>query len=226
MYQIITGPMIWLSLSVFVVGMLARIVLYIRGLNWQLDRVAYRAHLQLGLKGAARSIFFWLMPFATNSWRKQPFMTVIFFVFHLGAVFVPLFLLAHNMILKDIVGLSSPLVLNIHVADFLSWAVVVCAILIILRRISLPEVRIMTTSYDYFILFLALAPFVTGLFARYQEGNDLFWITMHILSGELFLILAPFTKLSHIVLFFMSRAQLGMDFSIKRGGMKGTKMTW
>ena len=226
MYQIITGPMIWLSLSVFVVGMLARIILYIRGLNWQLDRVAYGAHLPIGLKGAARSILFWLLPFGTNSWRKQPFMTVIFFIFHLGAVLVPLFLLAHNMILKDILGFSSPLTLNIGAADFLSWAVILCAVLIILRRISLPEVRIMTTAYDYFILFLAVAPFITGLLARYQTGDDPFWLAIHILCGELFLILAPFTKLSHIVLFFMSRAQLGMDFGIKRGGMKGTNMNW
>jgi len=34
------------------------------------------------------------------------------------------------------------------------------------------------------------------------------------------------TKLSHIILFFMSRAQLGMDFGIKRGGMKGGGATW
>ena len=219
MYQIITGPMIWLSLSVFVVGMLVRVVLYIRGLNWQLDRVAYGAHLPIGLKGAVRSIIFWLLPFGTNSWRKQPFMTVIFFIFHLGAVLVPLFLLAHNMILKDILGFSSPLTLNIGAADFLSWAVILCAILIIFRRISLPEVRIMTTAYDYFILFLAVD-------RKSVVVDDPFWLAIHILCGELFLILAPFTKLSHIVLFFMSRAQLGMDFGIKRGGMKGTNMNW
>ena len=27
----------------------------------------------------------------------------------------------------------------------------------------------------------------------------------------------PFTKLSHFLLFFLSRAQIGMDFGIKRG---------
>ena len=31
---------------------------------------------------------------------------------------------------------------------------------------------------------------------------------------------APFTKLSHIALFFCTRIQIGMDFGIKRGGMK------
>lgn len=226
MHDFLTGPMVLLSLAVFVIGMIVRIVLYIRGLNWQLDRVAYRPHFNIGMKGALRSILFWLVPFATTSWRKQPFMTVLFFFFHLGAVLVPLFLLAHNLILKDLLGIAFPFTLNMHVADILSWTVIVCAVLIVLRRIALPEVRIMTTFYDYFILFLAVAPFVTGLLARYQAADDTMWFTLHILLGELFLILAPFTKLSHIVLFFMSRAQLGMDFSIKRGGMKGTTVNW
>lgn len=226
MYAFITGPMIWLALLIFIIGMFVRIILYIRGLNWQLDRVAYRAHMKHGMKGAFRSVFYWLVPFATNSWRKQPVMTLIFFCFHIGAICVPLFLLAHNMILKDIFGVSFPFVLDARMADILSWTVIVSAILIILRRVALPEVRILTTFYDYFILILALAPFITGLLARYQAGEGSVLYVTHIISGEIFLILAPFTKLSHIVLFFMSRMQLGMDFGIKRGGMKGVNVTW
>jgi len=227
MHELLTGPMIWISLCVFIFGMLARIILYIRGLDWKLDRVAYRAHPKAGMKGAARSIISFLIPFATSSWRKQPSMTITFFIFHLGAVLVPLFLLAHNMILKDIFYFSFPMTLNMCIADLLSWGVIVCGILLILRRIALPEVRILTNTNDYFILFLALAPFVTGLIARYQVGDYQFWYIMHLLFGELFLILAPFTKMSHIVLFFMSRGQLGMDFGIKRGGMKeGGSMAW
>ena len=40
------------------------------------------------------------------------------------------------------------------------------------------------------------------------------------LCGVIVLLTAPFTKLSHIALFFCTRIQLGMDFGIKRGGMK------
>ena len=90
----------------------------------------------------------------------------------------------------------------------------------------MPEVRILTTAYDYFILALSVAPFITGLLARYEVGNYSFWLTVHILCGEALLIAIPFTKLSHIVLFFASRAQLGMDYGIKRGGMKGKGMAW
>ena len=225
MYDFLTGPMFWLSLGICLIGMLVRFVLYFRGLNWQMDRVAYKAYPAQGLKGALKSIIQWLIPFGTHGWRKQPFMTVIFFGFHIGAVLVPLFLLAHNLFLEEKIGFAL-VTLNPLLADILSWAVVVSALFLALRRVALPEVRILTTSYDYFILLISVAPFVTGLLARYEVGNYSFWLTLHILCGEALLIAIPFTKLSHIVLFFASRAQLGMDYAIKRGGMKGKGMAW
>jgi len=205
--------------------MLVRIVLYIRGLNWQMDRVAYKAYPKEGFKGALLSIVKWLIPFGTYGWRKQPFMTVIFFGFHIGAVLVPLFLLAHNVFLKQKIGFSL-MSLNPTAADILTWAVVISAVFLALRRIALPEVRILTTVYDYFILIIATAPFLTGLICRYEPGNYPLWLSLHILCGEALLIAIPFTKLSHIVLFFASRAQLGMDYGIKRGGLKGKGMAW
>jgi len=217
--------MFWLSLCICLIGMIVRFVLYFKGLSWQLDRVAYKAYPAQGFKGAANSILKWLIPFGTYGWRKQPFMTLIFFGFHIGAVIVPLFLLGHNVFLKEKIGISF-ITLNPVLADILTWSVIASAFFLILRRISLPEVRILTTTYDYFILFLSVAPFITGLIARYEIGNYSFWLTAHILCGEALLIAVPFTKLSHIVLFFASRAQLGMDYAIKRGGMKGKGMAW
>jgi len=225
MYKFLTGPMFWLSLCICLIGIIVRFVLYFKGLSWQLDRVAYKAYPAQGLKGAANSILKWLIPFGTYGWRKQPFMTLIFFGFHIGAVIVPLFLLGHNVFLKEKISISF-ITLNPVLADILTWSVIVSAFFLILRRISLPEVRILTTAYDYFILFLSVAPFITGLIARYEIGSYSFWLTAHILCGEALLIAIPFTKLSHIVLFFASRAQLGMDYAIKRGGMKGKGMAW
>jgi len=39
---------------------------------------------------------------------------------------------------------------------------------------------------------------------------------IHILSGELMLLLIPFTKLSHFVLFFLSRGATAIEFG-RRG---------
>jgi hypothetical protein len=42
-------------------------------------------------------------------------------------------------------------------------------------------------------------------------------VILHMLSGELMLILIPFTKLSHMVFFFLSRAHIGSEFGERRG---------
>ncbi|MBI9086851.1 MAG: respiratory nitrate reductase subunit gamma [Desulfobacterales bacterium] len=227
MYAFLTGPMFWTSIAVFVIGLAARGLWYVRGLHWQLDRVAYRAHPKAGMRGAARSIFRWLLPFGTYGWRTQPFMTVAFFLFHTGAVLVPIFLLGHNAFLHEKIGMALPAMPQ-GLADLLTWAALAGIVMLVLRRIALPEVRILTTGYDYLILVVSAAPFVTGLMARYTVGDTSLWLLVHIVCGEILLISAPFTKLSHILLFFMSRGQLGMDYGIKRGGMKAHSkgMAW
>lgn len=225
MYQFVTGPLAWAAFLIFFVGIIVRIVLYVRGLDWRLDRVAYREHISYGLRGAFRSIFFWLLPFGTHSWRKNPGFTILFFVFHFGLLVTPLFVMAHNVLLTERWGIRL-WTLPEGVADVLTLAVIVSAVLLVLRRNALPEVRILTTFYDYMVLGIAVAPFVTGFIAYHQFPGYDFWLILHILSGELMLVAIPFTKLSHFILFFMSRAQLGMDFGIKRGGMKGKGMAW
>jgi nitrate reductase gamma subunit len=112
------------------------------------------------------------------------------------------------------------------VADVLTVGVIIAAVFLVLRRIALSEVRILTTIYDFVVLAITVAPFVTGFIAHYIASDYKFWLIVHVICGEIMLIAIPFTKLSHFVLFFMSRAQLGMDYGIKRGGMKGKGFAW
>ncbi len=225
MYAFVTGPLAWLAFIIFFAGITYRAVWYFRGLNWQLDRVAYKEHMAYGIKGALRSIFMWLIPFGTHSWRFYPFFTVCFFAFHIGLLFTPLFIYGHNVLLQERFGFSL-WSMSAGATDFMTWMVLVAAVFIILRRNALPEVRIITKPYDYLVIAIAVAPFVTGLLARYQVGNYNFWLIAHILSGELFLVAIPLTKLSHFIGFFLSRAQIGMDYGIKRGGMKSKGLSW
>jgi len=225
MYDFVTGPLAWLAFLVFFVGIVVRVVQYIRGLDWKLDRVTYTVNVSYGIKGALRSIFFWLFPFGTRSWRSYPFLTILVFSFHIGILFTPIFLLAHNVLLLERWGFSFWTITE-ATADFMTFLVLVSAIFLVLRRIALPEVRIITIAYDYLMLAVAVAPFFTGLMAHYQSGNYQFWLIIHILSGEIMLMAIPFTKLSHFVGFFLSRGQLGMDYGIKRGGMKSKGLDW
>jgi nitrate reductase gamma subunit len=224
MYDILTGPLLWLSFGIFIVGLIVRFILYIKGLNWQMDRVTYIVNTSYGIKGALRSIFFWLIPFGTHSWRFYPGFTIIVFIFHIGLIFSPILLPAHNILIQQAWGVSFPTISESS-ADILTIGVLIAAIFIILRRIALPEVRILTKPYDFLMLAIAVGPFLTGFIAYHQLLNYRLWLTLHILCGEIMLVAIPFTKLSHFLLFFLSRAQVGMDYGIKRGGMK-KGMAW
>jgi nitrate reductase gamma subunit len=215
MYQFITGPLLWFSLGICIVGLIVRVVRYIRGLDWKLDRVAYTAHPYQGLKGALQSIIHWLIPYGSYGWRAKPLYTIVFFAFHIGLVLTPLFLPGHAIIIKERWGIHWPSI-SMALADVLTIMVMATTVLIAIRRIALPEVRIVTTLYDFFLLLITVTPFVSGFLAVHQFGDYEFWLYTHILSGELLLVAIPFTKLYHIVGFFLSRGQLGADFGIKR----------
>jgi nitrate reductase gamma subunit len=225
MYDFLTGPVLWLVFLVFIGGVVWRAVNYVRGLNWKLDRVTYHVNTSYGVKGAARSIFFWLLPFGSRNWRVRPFFTLVFFAFHIGLIVTPLFLTAHAVMLKNAWGISWPS-LSEGAANVLTITVIVTGGILFLRRLVRPEVRLMSTWQDYLLLVVAMLPFITGLLASAGGPGYRFWLNFHILSGEIWLLAIPFTKLAHFILFFCSRAQLGMDFGIKRGGMKGRGVVW
>lgn len=226
MFEFITGPLLWLSFLIFFLGLGYRVFKYIRGLDWKLERVAYAPHRSIGLKGALSSIYRWLIPFGTYSWRQQPYVCIAFFMFHAALILVPLFLLGHNVMWTERFGFSLPS-MPMPLADALTICGIIGAVMLGLRRIALPEVRILTTAYDWFVLGLCTLVLVAGFTARLHTECYDFWLFTHILSAEAVLILAPFTKLSHIVLYFMSRGQLGMDFAIKRGGaVRGPAFPW
>ena len=215
MIEFLSGPLFKLSLLIFFIGLAVRIVLYVRGLDAKLERVAYAYMGKDGVIGGAWSVFKWLVPFGTHSWRKQGFATFAFFLFHLGVVICPLFLAGHMVLLEGSFGFSLPS-LPVWVGDAFA-----------LLGFALPEVRFLSDWKDYAILGLCLFTVGTGMLARFQIGCYDLMLGAHMLSGELILILAPFTKLSHIALFFASRAQLGIDYAVKRGGAsRGPAFPW
>jgi nitrate reductase gamma subunit len=225
MYAFVTGPLAWIAFTIFFVGLIWRGIWYVRGLDWRLDRVSYGQNVGYGIRGALRSIIRWLIPYGTHSWRFYSSFTALVFIFHIGLLVTPVFLLAHNLLLQERWGVRLP-ALPEALADTLTVAMLIAALLIVLRRVALPEVRILTKFYDIVLLLIAVTPFWTGFLAYHQVGPYQFWLIAHILAGEIMLVAIPLTKLSHFLLFFLSRAQLGMDFGIKRGGMKSKGLEW
>ena len=212
MYAFLAGPALWATLIIFFGGLIFRIArLY--HLSRKKDRIIYNhASVNWGVK----SILHWLLPWGSASMRQQPVFTFVAFVFHITLLSVPIFLDAHNILWEESwgIGLWS---LPDALADMMTVIVLLSIIFLVIRRIVRSEVRILTETWDYVLLGLTALPFLTGFLAYHQFGPYELLMILHLLTAEIILILIPFTKLAHMILFFFTRAFIGFEMGGRRG---------
>jgi nitrate reductase gamma subunit len=212
LYDILTGPLLWITFIVFIGGMLARLV-FLFYLSRKKDPVIYN---HISFSWGIKSIVHWLIPWASSSMRQQPVFSFMVFCFHLTLLAVPLFLNAHNIMWDEAFGISLWSIPD-AAADVMTFILIATAIFLVIRRIRRAEVRILTGAWDYTLLILTTAPFITGLFAYHQWGPYETFLILHIITAQVLLILIPFTKLSHMILFFFTRAFIGFEMGGRRG---------
>jgi nitrate reductase gamma subunit len=211
-YRFLYGPALWFSMSVFLGGLALRLG-YLYRLSRRKDPVIYNhASFRWGLK----SILFWLVPWATVSMRSQPVFTGVVFVFHSCLLAVPLFLNAHNVLWDEAFGVSLWSMPDAW-ADGLTLVFLAATLFVVVRRSVRPEVRILTSAWDYTLIALTALPFLTGFLAYHQIGPYELMLPLHIGLAEILLIVIPFSKLAHMLLFFFSRAFIGFELGARRG---------
>jgi nitrate reductase gamma subunit len=149
-------------------------------------------------------------------WETDALLAVVTSIFHVFIVGVPLFLLGHNILLDQSWGLSL-FSLPESLSDFLTVIVLICGAYFLGRRLFLARVKAISSIYDYVILLIAVAPFLTGFLAYHQWWDYKTVVFLHILSGEIMLITIPFTKLGHMLFFFLYRFFIGSEYSFVRG---------
>ncbi|MCX5881582.1 MAG: nitrate reductase [Deltaproteobacteria bacterium] len=206
-YQFVSGPLAWLAFTVFIVGSLYRL-LHMFVLVHRKEKFIYSF---MSWKYSLRSIFHWIIPFASVNMQKHPVMTLVTFTFHICLLMTPVFLLSHAVIWDEswniqLWSLPDP------VSDIMTLAVIGCCVFFWVRRIKLPEVRYLTSASDYVLLGMVAAPFATGFMAYHQWIDYPLFLIIHILSGEILLMAIPFTRLSHMLFSPFTRAYMGSEF--------------
>jgi len=210
MYEFIRGPLVWISFILFIGGSLFRLILMLR--LAKNDKVIFP---YMSLKYSFRSLFHWLVPFASTNMRKRPVMTIVTFAFHLCLIITPIFLLSHNLLWYQSWNISW-WSLPESVADIMTVVVICTCFFFLARRLILAEVKFVTFASDYLLLAIALAPFLTGFLAYHQWFSYKPVLMTHILAGEIMLIAIPFTRLSHMLYFVFTRAYMGSEFGAVR----------
>jgi len=209
----IMGPMVWISILVFILGLGFKVYGIIRDIR---EKEPY-IFTYLSLYHSLRSIGAWMIPFYPRSTRQQPWFYGISYVFHLALFAAPLFLSAHVVLVEEAFNISWP-VLNDSFADLLTVVIIGALVFFGVRRMIVPEIKFLTSAKDFLILTIVLLPFLTGFLAYHQVGGYVWasayeWMTIaHILSGEFMLIIIPFSRLSHMITAPLTRAYTGSEF--------------
>jgi nitrate reductase gamma subunit len=206
MVEFIKGPLFWISVALFVVGSVVRIVSRIR--LAKKDKVVYP---YMRWSYSLKSIGHWIVPFGTHSMRQRPFFTVISFAFHICLILTPLLLAAHQQML----GISF-LTLPDGVADVMTLVVIGAGLFFLQRRLLYPPVNNVTLIPDYVLLLCVMAPFVTGFLAYHQWFDYRTVLILHMLAGEIMLVIVPFTRISHMLMFPFTRAYMACEFGFVR----------
>jgi len=211
LYSVLAGPLAWIAIVVFVGGLLFQLLRRIIQ-AYRKERFIFS---YMSLKYGLRSIGHWILPFGALNWRRHPVLTVMTFAFHICLIIAPLFLSAHYILVDEAIGLNW-WVLPDHAADAMTMIVVAVCVFFAVRRLVRREIRFVTGASDYILLFFVAAPFISGMISFHQWGDPRVSSILHMLFGEILLVIVPFTRLSHMVFSIFTRSYIGSEFGMVR----------
>lgn len=196
------GPLFALTFLIMLMGLGRHIVLQIYTLFF-----LKRAQLKnVYWKNLFKDIATWIFPVG-HLIKGTIVFSIVSFIFHLSLIIVSVLLIDHIVLWEDLLGLNLPSIGRI-LADYLTLLTIFSILFLLGCRIFIKRMRAMSTRKDYMILTLVLLPFIFGYLAGHPNVNPFSWdfaMLAHLLSAELLFVVIPFSKLSHIVLYFFDR---------------------
>ncbi len=213
------GPVFRFAVMVAALGLLRELALGVWG-----AANAYRRANDKNLPWGqmAWSALGWMIPAKNLFTNTRPLHGILSFVMHVGVIVVPLFLLDHMMLWTAGLGLpfalpSIPKVL----ADHLTVITIMVVIGLLASRALSRTSRPISKFQDYGLLVLILVIFCSGFMASRTWNPASYEATMviHVLAGDVALLLIPFTKLAHVAVYPVLRfsGELAWKFPARTG---------
>jgi len=162
MYDFSRGPLVWIAFIIFFGGSIYRIVSTI--VTAKKDKVVLP---YMRWKYGLRSLLHWSVPFASRNMRMRPAFVILSFLFHICLLLTPIFTVGHVLLWEQSWGVKW-WTLPDSLSKVMTVIVILGGIAFVMRRIGNPTVRLVSSTGDFVLVALVLAPFVTGLMAYYQ----------------------------------------------------------
>lgn len=215
-FLFVEGPLLWIAFLTFFIGSILRAALFL-SVSRKRDKIIYQ---YFSWKYVLATFGRWLLPLNKDV-IKNPIFTILGYMFHICLIVVPIWFSGHISLWEESRFEWSWTPIPDGLADWMTLIFLAIALFFLLRRIVSADIRLLSTFSDYLLIVVVAMPFITGYFLTNGTVDNIGFLgeniqLIHMLSGELMLILIPFTKLSHFVLFFFSRGATAIEFG-RRG---------
>jgi len=214
------GPLFRISLAICVLGLGYRFVVTVA----QIANAWYRAgDRDLPIRAVVDATLGWLFP--VGLLRMRPLYSAASVLFHVGIILLPLFLAGHVVLLEPWLPawfLAAWPTLPPLLADGLTLLTLAMLVGLLLGRAVTKTARALSRVSDVLILIVLLAVVGFGFLAAnptYAPVGARTMLLVHILLGNLALVLAPVSKVAHCVLFPLTQLvfQVGWHFPAETG---------
>lgn len=204
------GPLFQAALAVFALGLLARLV-EIFALGRAHNYAAPRGNAALG---GLRTMYKRFEP-DPGTFKAAPFDVVVGIIWHIGFIVALLLFIPHVELIKSTFGIAWPALPN-PVVDAVTAITLLGLLAALVHRLAHPVKRFLSTTEDYLIWGVTFLVMLTGWLAYHRIINPYpLALGIHILAAEIFLVVLPFTKLTHIFTAFVARYYNGAIYGRK-----------
>jgi len=215
-FLFVEGPLLWIAFLTFFIGSILRAALLL-SVSRKRDKIVYQ---YFSWKYVLATFGRWLLPL-NKAVVKNPVFTILGYMFHICLIVVPIWFSGHISLWEESRFEWSWTPIPDGLADWMTLIFLAIALFFLLRRIISADIRLLSAFSDYLLIVVVALPFITGYFLTHGTVDNIGFLgenikLIHMLSGELMLILIPFIKLSHFILFFFSRGATAIEF-VRRG---------
>lgn len=195
----VEGPLIWIIFSLFFLAVFLRCSLFLAAIS------RTRPESPWSWKYFLTTVIKLLLPLH-QAFKKRPLYTLSRYLFHICLFLVPIGLYGHIVMLESsALQLSWP-ALPDNLADLMTLLLIVLALVFLIRRIVIGEVRRRSSAFDYLFIIATALPFVTGYALAHGTLDAIPFLadnlmTIHIITSLIMVLGAVF-------LFLRSRLDL------------------
>lgn len=196
------GPLFRVCSAILVVGLVYRTAVIVLQIAQGWSR-AQNKNIPLG--PSLQAMLRWAFP--VRLFTARPWFSLTSVLFHVGIIVAPLFVVGHVALLAPWLPSWWP-ILPAGLAEFLTLLAIVTTAALIIGRVASKRSRELSDAADVLILVVILLVFGFGYLAAHPETspwNARTMLLLHVVFGNLALVLTPTTKIAHCVLFPFSQ---------------------